>query len=294
MPRKPVSHAASPYEASQEGGSGSILPRLIVVITFIAAIGTMVYRLREPDMSRASDIPTPTNQAVVATEPQEPADGPADGPAVAAPSPTAPPRPTPTPMPVETLSAPTLEPSDQTPRIGIVSGHWGHDTGAVCDDGLQEVDVNLAIAVKLVRILEGLGYEVDLLEEFDVRLRGYSADLLISIHADSCQPFPDADPPMSGFKIAHVEDSWVPDEEQRLLTCLADHYAARTGMFYHANTVTFDMTRYHTFYEVDGYTPAVIFETGFMYADRHIVAGQPDLVAQAIAEGILCYLAPDE
>jgi N-acetylmuramoyl-L-alanine amidase len=202
--------------------------------------------------------------------------------------------PTPTPIPIETLAAPTLEPESTVPRVGIVAGHWGHDTGAVCDDGLQEVAVNLAVAVKVVKILEGLGYEVDLLEEFDVRLHGYSADALISIHADSCEPFPDANPPLSGFKVASVEDSWVPEAERELVDCLVDHYAQRTGMFYHADTVTFDMRHYHTFYEVDGFTPAAIIETGFMYADRHIVAGQPELVAQAIAEGIVCFLAPEE
>jgi N-acetylmuramoyl-L-alanine amidase len=288
--RKPVSHTNAPYEASQGLGAGSVIPRLIVVITCIAAIGAMVYRLREPTASAAAEPPAPTAQAPVSTVSGEPEDNPPD----ASPLPTARPEPTPTPMPLQTLSAPTVEPSSEPLRIGIVAGHWGHDTGAVCDDGLQEVDVNLAIAVKLVQILKSLGYEVDLLEEFDLRLRGYSASVLISIHADSCQPFPNADPPMSGYKIASVEDSWVPDEEQRLLTCLADRYAELTGMFYHANTVTYDMTRYHTFYEVDGYTPSVIFETGFMYADRHVVAEQPDLVAQAIAEGILCYLASDD
>jgi N-acetylmuramoyl-L-alanine amidase len=187
-----------------------------------------------------------------------------------------------------------VEPSSSVPRIGIVAGHWGHDTGAVCDDGLREVDVNLAIAVNLLKILEGLGYDVDLLEEFDVRLHGYSADVLVSIHADSCEPFPDANPPLSGFKVASVEDSWVPQAEQELVSCLVDRYAERTDMFYHENTVTFDMRHYHTFYEVDGFTPAAIIETGFMYADRHIVAGQPDLVAQAIAEGIVCFLGSDE
>jgi N-acetylmuramoyl-L-alanine amidase len=260
------------------------------VITLIAAIGGLVYRLRDPDSAGAAEPPTPTPQAVVAPGSLD-AEADAPGPSTQ-PTPTA--GPTPTPIPVETLAAPTLEPSSAVPRIGVVAGHWGHDTGAVCDDdGSREVDVNLTIAAKLVKILEGLGYEVELLEEFDVRLHGYSADALISIHADSCEPFPDANPPLSGFKVASVEDSWVPDAEQKLVACLVHHYGERTGMTYHEHTVTFDMRHYHTFYEVDGFTPAAIIETGFMYADRHIVAGQPDLVAQAIAEGILCFLEPE-
>jgi N-acetylmuramoyl-L-alanine amidase len=171
-----------------------------------------------------------------------------------------------------------------------VVGHWGSDPGAVCPDGLQEVDVNLKVALALAHILESLGYKVDLLQEFDARLRGYHADALISIHADSCEPYPNADPPASGFKIASAEDSYVPDEEMRLVTCLARKYGARTGMFYHASTVTYDMTRYHTFYEIDGRTPAAIIETGFLYADRAILNGQPDLIAHGIADGIVCYL----
>jgi N-acetylmuramoyl-L-alanine amidase len=50
------------------------------------------------------------------------------------------------------------------------------------------------------------------------------------------------------------------------------------------------MTRYHTFYEVDGYTPAAIIETGFMREDRDVLTERPDLVAQGIVDGILCFL----
>ena len=277
MARKPVSHVKAPTNTTD--GSGSVITRLIVVITCVAAIGAMVYRARGLEM--------PVEQAPVLTSSPGPAAG-SSGEVTASPQPSA------EPAALPSVGAPTLDPSDQTPRVGIVAGHWGHDTGAECDDGLREVDVNREIATQLEQILLSLGYEVDLLQEFDARLHGYYADVLVSIHADSCQPFPDANPPMSGFKVASVIDSSVPYQEMHLVTCIARHYADRTGMFYHASTVTPDMTQYHTFYEIDPRTPAAIIETGFMYADRDILTQQPGLIAQAIAEGIVCFLAGEE
>jgi N-acetylmuramoyl-L-alanine amidase len=176
------------------------------------------------------------------------------------------------------------------PRIGIVAGHWGNDTGAVCSDGLREVDINLNVAQRVMDTLESLGHQVDLLEEFDERLDGYWALAIVSIHADSCEAFPNATPPATGFKVARVVDSAVPEAEDRLVACLAQCYAARTDMYYHINSVTHDMTRYHTFYEVDARTPAAIIETGFMMNDRALLTERADLVAQGIVDGIICFL----
>ena len=51
-------------------------------------------------------------------------------------------------------------------RIGIVAGHWGNDSGAVCSDGLTEAEVNLEIASLVQKNLADRGYKVDLLKEF--------------------------------------------------------------------------------------------------------------------------------
>jgi len=160
----------------------------------------------------------------------------------------------------------------------------------MCPDGLTEAEINLNVAQRVVYILQALGYQADLLAEFDPRLEGYQADALISIHADSCEAFPDATPPASGFKVASVEDSLVPEAEARLVACLAQCYAARTGMYFHANSITYDMTRYHTFYEIDDQTPGAIIEVGFMYNDRPILTQRTDLVAQGIVDGIICFI----
>ena len=113
------------------------------------------------------------------------------------------------------------------------------------------------------------------------------ADILLSIHADSCSYINDL---ATGFKVARVLDSRLPEAEDRLVACLTDHYGGSTGLRFHANTVTYDMTKYHAFYEVDPNTPAAIIETGFMYLDRAVLTRKPERVAQGIVDGILCYL----
>ncbi len=193
-----------------------------------------------------------------------------------------------------TLPPPTAQPvvpATTAPRIGIVAGHWSsNDTGAMCPDGLTEAEINLDVAQRVVYILQDLGYQADLLAEFDPRLQDYQSTALVSIHADSCAALPGADPPASGFKVASVEDSFVPEAERQLVACLSQCYAARTGMYFHANSITYDMTRYHTFYEIADQTPAAIIEIGFMHDDRVLLTQRADLVAQGIVDGIVCFI----
>ncbi|BCX03268.1 MAG: hypothetical protein KatS3mg053_1206 [Candidatus Roseilinea sp.] len=172
-------------------------------------------------------------------------------------------------------------------RIGIVSGHRGHDSGAVCDDGLTEAALNFTHATRVAEVLRAEGYIVDVLDEFDPRLRGYRARVLLSIHADSCARINNL---ATGFKVARAVHSRAPEAEDRLVACLTSRYKARTGLRFHANTVTRDMTEYHAFDEIAPETPAAIIETGFMYLDRALLEGRPAVVAQGITEGLLCFL----
>jgi len=190
--------------------------------------------------------------------------------------------PTATPKPL-----PTPSPTPFIPRLGVVSGHRGNDPGAVCKDGLTEAQVNYDIAGRVATEMRQRGYRVDLLDEFDSRLTGYRALLLLSIHADSCDYINNE---ATGFKVAHVLDSKVPDQENRLVQCLIESYTDRTGMRFHENSITYDMTRYHAFYEISPDTPAAIIETGFLRLDRAILTQRPDLVAQGIVDGLMCYL----
>ncbi len=182
-------------------------------------------------------------------------------------------------VPTVTLKNPRL--------IGIVAGHYKNDSGAVCADGIKEVDLNLNIATKVQKILTAEGYQVDLLQEFDPRLSGYQSAALISIHNDSCE-FINND--ATGFKVAAAFATRHPERAARLTSCLRARYGAITGMPLHSTSVTPDMTSYHAFEEIDEITPAAIIETGFMNLDRTILTQQPDRVAQGVSAGILCYM----
>jgi N-acetylmuramoyl-L-alanine amidase len=179
---------------------------------------------------------------------------------------------------------------DGTPRplikIGIVSGHWDNDSGAVCEDGTTEADINLRIATLVQQKLSALGFETDLLKEFDPRLAGYHAAVLVSIHNDSCQYINDQ---ATGFKVAAAMSSRDLNLANRLAGCLRDRYQRTTGLPLH-NSVTNDMSLYHAFNEIDSNTTAGIIETGFLKLDYDILKNRTDLVATGVANGILCFI----
>lgn len=195
----------------------------------------------------------------------------------------------PSPLPTETRQI----------RIGIVAGHSGQprddsfevDPGAVCPDGLTELSINQAVAREVVAELRRLEYEVDLLEEFDERLIGYQADVLVSIHANDCQ---DYGPAGTGFSAASASARQTTrGEDEFLLECLIDQYSQTTGLPRHGG-ITYDMTSYHTFGEVAVDTPTAIIELGFMNLDRLMLTTQQPLLAQGVVNGILCFLQPDD
>ena len=174
-----------------------------------------------------------------------------------------------------------------TNRIGLVVGHMGNDSGAVCPNGLTEVEINTSVATFVQQKLVALGYEVDLLEEFDPRLLDYKGVLLLSIHADSCDYINDL---ATGFKVAAALSESKFENSTRLVNCISDRYAKITGMTYHYQSITTDMTYYHAFDEINPLTTAAIIETGFMNLDMQILTEQPDLIAAGIVAGIQCYL----
>jgi len=180
------------------------------------------------------------------------------------------------------------------PRIGIVAGHSGNDSGAVCSDALggdHEVDINLNVASQVREDLVAQGYDVDLLAEFDPRLTGYHALALVSIHADSCEYVNDQ---ATGFKVSAAMSTKYPEQAARLTSCLRTRYASITGLQFHSGSVTGDMTNYHAFSEISSDTPAAIIETGFMNLDHEILTQHPDVIANGIASGILCFVRNED
>lgn len=195
-----------------------------------------------------------------------------------------------------TPQAPPQVTTNGTPQpqiqIGIVAGHSGNDSGAVCTDEngnvtLTEAEINLRVAQLTQENLQKLGYKVDLLNEFDTRLSGYRAVALVSIHNDSCE-FVNEE--ATGFKVAASKETRDVNRAQRLTACLVDRYQRATKLNYHSGSITADMTEYHAFSEIDPNTVTAIIETGFLYADRKILTEDTDLVASGVTQGILCFL----
>jgi N-acetylmuramoyl-L-alanine amidase len=176
-------------------------------------------------------------------------------------------------------------------RIGIVAGHSGNDSGAVCYDGngnvtLTEADVNLKIAAIVQQQLTQKGFQVDLLREFDTRLNGYRALAIVSIHNDSCEYINDQ---ATGFKVAAALNTNDVNRANRLTACIVDRYERDTKMTFHSGSITADMREYHAFREIDPSTVAAIIETGFLNLDREILTKHTDLVAAGVVDGILCF-----
>jgi len=171
--------------------------------------------------------------------------------------------------------------------ITIISGHAGSDSGAVCLDAagnalITEQVINAAIADRLATRLRRGWAEVTLMDEFDPRLQGLVADLVVSLHADSCV---DA----SGYKIAYTTRAEVLPLTSNLDSCFAADYASTTGLTPHIDTITHDMTDYHMFREIAPTTPAFILEMGFIGGDQTLLRQQPDTVARGITESIRCF-----
>jgi len=173
--------------------------------------------------------------------------------------------------------------SSRQVEVGLLAGHWKNDSGAVCDDGLTEVEINVAVANAVASRLRANGIDVQVLPEYDSRLNGYRARSFVAIHTDSCVA-------LSGFKLARMTHSDDPEAEDRLVQTLYRTYAAATGLTPHEDTITEDMRQYHALRRISPGTPGAIIEIGFMGGDRYLLTREQDRVAKGIADGILAFL----
>jgi hypothetical protein len=187
-------------------------------------------------------------------------------------------------------------------RVGIQAGHWLNSempadefpitriegTGASVK-GVNEWEVNLAIATSLQQQLEAEGLVIDLLPA--TVPKGYTADAFISIHADGNE-----DTTVSGYKVS--SSSWDTSGNAALLAqAVTDSYGAATKMRLDPS-VSDTMTQYYAFnfrrfqHAISKGTPGILVEVGFISndADREFVNGSPEKVAAAIAPGVLSYL----
>lgn len=172
-------------------------------------------------------------------------------------------------------------------EIALVSGHAGFDSGAVCLDAagnptVTEAAINATIVGRVAQRLRRNGATVTVLDEFDERLTELRADLLLSLHADSCVE-------ASGYKTAYTTNAAVVVATTKLGACFDEAYAEITGLSWHPNTITHDMTDYHAFRRVDPTTPALILEMGFIGGDQELLTENPATVARGITESLRCY-----
>jgi N-acetylmuramoyl-L-alanine amidase len=168
-------------------------------------------------------------------------------------------------------------------RIGLIAGHLGSDSGAVCADGLTELQVNENIVDLMLAELQNRGIRAEKLEEFDARLTSYSGTAVVSIHADSCDYINEL---ATGFKISGSGRT----DSSALSICLEQAYRDATQMHYHANTITPDMTDYHAFRKLPPGVPAAIVEVGFMNLDREMITTNAQIPVNGLINGILCFL----
>ena len=200
--------------------------------------------------------------------------------------------------------------TDPIPDVAIIAGHYSkdqpgnvptiHDTGSVCPDGLKEVDINLAVAQKTLALLNQMGYQTTLFEEFDSRLKDsavggipdFQSKAFLSIHSDACVTGP-LYPLATGWKVAHAEPSQSPEEDDRLVECIEQSYGDAVkpyNLVFNKNTITPAMTEYHAFRSIVPTTPAAIIELAFMGLDRRILTQHQDELAQGLANGVQAFL----
>lgn len=175
--------------------------------------------------------------------------------------------------------------------VVLISGHAGFDSGAVCEDAdgaitLREADVNAEIARLAAARLRRAGADVTVMQEYDARLEGLQADVLLSLHADSCIE-------ASGYKAAVSEERTTTAGDNRLLQCIDRYYVGATGLPAHPNSVTHDMTQYHAFRRIAPTTPAAILELGFLGGDNALLTRSPQLAAKGVTDALLCFFDDD-
>lgn len=195
------------------------------------------------------------------------------------------------------LSQETVIPSSESnndtetsDHIGILAGHWLDSTGDVCPDGLSEADVNLDVANQVIQLLEDLGYKADLFPEFDLGLLNYKARGLVAVYSGSCLQHPSVS---SGFKIGSSLTAVNPDTTNQLAVCLAEAYQEKVKIPFTYEVINPDHPAYHIFRDIDADTPAILIEIGSLNADRQLLTSQANLVAEAIVDGLICFLEPD-
>lgn len=198
---------------------------------------------------------------------------------------------------------PIPTPSDWKPpegpvRIALQAGHWkaaeaprelsGLKNNGTRWRGTAEWEVNLAIAEAAGRMLEEIGYEVDILPA--VVPPSYRAHLFIAIHADGSN-----DLQATGYRVATPRRD-ATGRASQFAALLKRTYGEATSLR-SLPTVTRRMQNYYAFnfrrYEhaLHPMTIGVILETGFITSerDRRVILRDPERAGKGIVDAILAF-----
>lgn len=179
--------------------------------------------------------------------------------------------------------------------IMIDSGHGGNDPGCIketSEKDFYEKDVNLAIAVKLQRILEADGYQVIMTRETDSALsldervalsNQKRPDLFVSIHQNALEN----DTVSNGIE-THYYDH--PNLDSKLLAQSVQSFVVQSTAARDRGTCD-DRDLYVL---KNNTVPACLVETGFLSAaeegERLLDPEYHEKIAQGIAKGIQNYM----
>lgn len=190
------------------------------------------------------------------------------------------------------------------PRVGIQIGHWQQaelpselarirgDSGTY-RTGVDEWELNYAVAERIEPILAAAGVQVDLLPA--TIPPGYRADAFVALHCDGVDP-----------EIAELRRGWkiatpylASPASQLLAQSFREVYPAITGLPYdekHGSLVgmraNYVFAWYRFEHTIAPQTPAVLIELAFSTnsQDWPLLSEQPAIIAEGVAQSILRYL----
>lgn len=190
----------------------------------------------------------------------------------------------------ETTPTVSINPQDYT--IVIDPGHGGDRPGA-CYEGIMEKDIDLAVSLKLVSILQNQGFQVIMTRSTDVEIGLYEradlanaagADVFVSLHSNAAENRPD----YQGIYTYYHPSS---NRGARLAQAIQTPLCQITGGIDRGiKDADFVVLR-----ETD--MCAVLVEMGFMTNHEELMNLTDDsyqqLLAQGIAQGIVDYLTAE-
>ena len=186
-------------------------------------------------------------------------------------------------------------------RVGLQAGHWlvdqvpaelrGLQAGAV-GGGKQEWQVTLDVAQRTASLLDASGVQADVLPA--TVPEHYQANAFVAIHADG-----DTNGMTRGFKVARPGFSSIPDIDDRFVDTIQNVYGSETELPRDDEHISLRMRYYYAFnsrrycHAVVPGVPQALIEMAYLTnaTDRQYLIGDPQQLAQALADSIQAFLA---